>query len=149
MNSIELMERCAKEFCGLETKELKRALYKFIAKSPKSYERLGEFLTEFANRGEYRFVYEFISETPLDLGLRSCKNLADMIEDMPYSPISSYGAYVKTRYEAYQRFYGQRLISMEEYSHELGIEKEKFKNDFSWSPAPGSSILFMPKTARL
>lgn len=143
---MAMLEKCANKFCGLDTEHLKKALYRLVANDPRNYGAVGEFLTEFANRGEYEFVYEFLSETPIDLGYKECKLLGDMIEDIPYALISSYGAFIKAQYEA-RHLRKRRFVCIDEYSHRLGIEKVKFEK-ISF-PAPGSAILFMPKAARL
>lgn len=168
MNSMALLEKCAEKFYGYDVEELKTELYKLVAKDPRNYVRIGEFLTEFANRNEYKFVYEFLLEVPIDLAINDSETLAIMMEDMPNALISSYGTYIKTRcksYRAYtsaiklkykynkgkaqnrdlelcQSYSKRRFIDMGTFIRRLGIKRIEFAEKIFFSPSNSENIIF-------
>ena len=135
-NSMEIMERCAVKFCQFNSEELKKTLYSLVAKTPYNYEEISDYLTEFANRGHYDFVYDFLFNVPLNFSVESCKKLGDVVEDMPLALLSGYGSHIKLQYKLYQ--YGvdrSPFLYAGEYLNRLGVKRQMKKiRNICWTP---------------
>lgn len=136
MNSMEMLERCAVKFCQFNPEELKKSLYSLVTKTPYDYDEISDYLTEFANRGYYDFVYDFLFNVPLNLSVESCEKLGNVVEDMPLALLSGYGSHIKLQYQLYQ--YGvdrSPLLYAGEYLNRLGIKRQMEKmNNICWTP---------------
>ena len=131
MNKMLLL-MCARSFSNLDTRELKESFFHLTEKGRTSYARIGKYLTEFARRREYDFIYEYLYETPLDLSSSSCKILARTIKSIPVALLSGYGTFIKVQYKAYQYGNREQYLFFDEYLFRGGVKEQA--EAYFWTP---------------
>ena len=126
MNIIE-----SKKFVGLTGREIARELCAIVLSSREyNYEEIAEYLIMIANRGCYKFLYNFLKKYPIDLASETATYTIEAVRNFQDPLLATYGKYAKVQYRLYQYGYGGRdkNLYLGEFLEHFGPRKEVIRS---------------------